>query len=210
MSSKRKYYAVHGSAHQGVYQSWNECKPFCLGKRGVKFKGFKDRETAEYFAKEGKLPEVECQEGVLTIFTDGACNDRNMAGVGVYFPGHEEWNISEPLRVKGEKTNQRAEIWAIIRSTHVIEIENVPRTTDIHIYTDSSYCCKAYWFWVKNWKRNGWKTSQGTDVKNRDLLEIMYQVLTDRNAKLIHVNSHCGIKGNEEADKLAVAGCFMK
>lgn len=209
MPGKRKYYAIHGSAHQGVYETWNECKQYCIGKKGVKFKGFKSKDIAEYFAKHGAMPEVEHEEGVLKIYTDGACNDKGMAGIGAYFPAHPEWNISEPFTI-GERTNQRAEIWAIVQAMMKVEEEGVPVDQEIQVYTDSKYCFRAYWHWIKNWKKNGWKTTQGTDVKNREMFEMMYDLCMARDVKIVHVNSHCGNKGNEEADKLAVKGCFLK
>lgn len=68
--------------------------------------------------------------------------------------------------------------------------------------------------WIMNWKKNGWKTSWGGGVKNKELwLEL------DRNRRalerqlkiLVNINwvkGHSGNPGNEAADQLAVAGCL--
>jgi len=60
------------------------------------------------------------------------------------------------------------------------------------------------------WKLNNWKTSSGQPVKNQDLLRPIAHWIEDMKKDLalsiefIHVRSHTGIKGNEEADRLAV------
>ena len=62
---------------------------------------------------------------------------------------------------------------------------------------------------MKNWKNNGWKTVKNEPVKNREELEALDRAINmspTLNIKYKHVPGHCGIHGNEEADKLAVMG----
>ena len=59
--------------------------------------------------------------------------------------------------------------------------------------------------------RNGWKTSQGTDVKNKELIQEIIAELTgctadQRVISFQHVKAHAGIKYNEMADQLANDG----
>ncbi len=65
--------------------------------------------------------------------------------------------------------------------------------------------------WVKGWKAKGWKTSAGSDVKNKDLweqLDEMQGKYKDKNIDfdLVWVKGHVGNPGNEAADRLAVLG----
>lgn len=65
--------------------------------------------------------------------------------------------------------------------------------------------------WVKSWKTKHWKTSAGTDVKNKDLWQALdgtqgLMKQTDIGLRIIWVKGHAKIYGNEEADRLAVEG----
>lgn len=65
--------------------------------------------------------------------------------------------------------------------------------------------------WIKGWKKKGWKTSGGTDVRNRDLwekLDNMQEKYADKNIhySITWVKGHVGNPGNEAADRLAVLG----
>jgi len=57
--------------------------------------------------------------GDIIVFTDGACKRNGkkdaVASIGVYFPNKEYEDISEVLECD-KHTNQRAEIYAIIRA----------------------------------------------------------------------------------------------
>lgn len=65
--------------------------------------------------------------------------------------------------------------------------------------------------WVDGWRKKNWKTSAGTDVKNKDLwvaLDSARVQLLERGIMfhLVWVKGHAGNPGNEAADRLAVAG----
>ena len=69
----------------------------------------------------------------LNIYTDGACTNNGKinakAGIGIYI--ENMYNISE--KIKGKQTNQRAELYAILKALQLINIKNY---TNIIIYTD--------------------------------------------------------------------------
>jgi ribonuclease HI len=73
----------------------------------------------------------------------------------------------------------------------------------IKIVSDSEYSIKAVSLWLAAWKKNGWRTSGGEPVKNKELIEsidasmqrikVINATLEDAKkirVKLIHVNSH--------------------
>ena len=73
----------------------------------------------------------------------------------------------------------------------------------VRIYTDSNYV-SGITQWIHNWKKNGWKTSSGGDVKNKELW-IQIDELRER-IKMIEwkwVKAHNGNPLNEAVDKLA-------
>ena len=114
-------------------------------------------------------------------------------------------NVSEPLAGK-EQTNQRAELTGIIKA-----LQLSPKDGDLEILSDSKYSIDCSTSWPVGWMRKGWKTSTGADVKNRDLIEAIFNLVKERKAlgvatNFSYVKAHNGDLGNEAADRLAVSG----
>ncbi len=114
-------------------------------------------------------------------------------------------NISESLPGL-RQTNQRAELTAIFRA-----LEIVPRNRDVTIVTDSRYAIDCVTSWYVNWRKNGWKTSTGKTVENKDLVESILAKIEERKLFEVRTNfewikGHANHPGNVEADKLAVNG----
>lgn len=164
----------------------------------------------------------------LKVYTDGSSRGNGrlgaLAGVGVYFgdndprydspesshyvvvPAHTIYsNVSEPLKGTPQ-TNQRAELTAIVRA-----LELAPEDCDMEIITDSKYSIDCSTNWYKNWMRNGWRTSTGGDVTNKDLVVAIRALIDKRdgrgvNTKFTWIKGHDNDPGNTAADLLAVAG----
>lgn len=69
--------------------------------------------------------------------------------------------------------------------------------------------------WCINWRKNGWKTSAGKAVENKDLVESILVKIDERNLLGTQTNfewikGHANHPGNVEADKLAVNGANRK
>lgn len=60
--------------------------------------------------------------------------------------------------------------------------------------------------WVKDWKKNGWKTSTGKDVINKEDFVKLDTLIQGIDITWMHVPGHSGFAGNEEADRLAREG----
>ena len=75
---------------------------------------------------------------------------------------------------------------------------------NVRICTDSNYVKQGITSWIHNWKKNGWKTANGGDVKNKELWVKLDEL---RDYFLViewkWVKAHNGNPKNEEADKLA-------
>ena len=151
------------------------------------------------------------EDGYVQVFTDGACPDNGKvgarAGIGVWWNHGHKLNISK--RVVGNKqTNNVAEIQAIC---FALTQTNASKIKKIQLNTDSMFVINSVTQWMEGWKRKGWKTSTGQDVKNKDDFMQLDKILQDckRNGvdiKWNHVKGHANIEGNEEADRLAVLG----
>ena len=114
-------------------------------------------------------------------------------------------NVSETLQ-GSRQTNQRAELTAVIRA-----LEIVPRNRNVVIFTDSRYAINSATIWHVNWRDNGWKTSAGKAVENKDLIENILAKIEERETLKVQttfewIKGHAQHPGNVEADKLAVNG----
>ena len=99
----------------------------------------------------------------VTVHTDGACSGNpGPGGWGAIlsFGDHEkELNGGEP-----HTTNNRMELMAAIAA-----LEALKRPCVVELHTDSQYLRNGIMSWIKNWKRNGWRTADKSPVKNVDL-----------------------------------------
>ena len=159
----------------------------------------------------------------ILIFTDGSYTtkeaDKNniaKAGIGVFYPQFQEFSLSEILPFE-KKTNNRAELWAIIRSLQKIKENSkefkLQETEYIKIYTDSMLMVKTFNCWIEKWIKNDY-----IGIQNTDLLRIAHQTIQDFKipVKFKHIRGHQAKPDddrewfkwycNNEADRLAKAG----
>eukprot|EP01012_Entosiphon_sulcatum_P021623 TRINITY_DN26477_c0_g1_i1.p1 TRINITY_DN26477_c0_g1~~TRINITY_DN26477_c0_g1_i1.p1 ORF type:complete len:231 (+),score=27.17 TRINITY_DN26477_c0_g1_i1:17-709(+) len=223
---KKNYYSVAVGRQVGIYTDWATCQSHVSGHPGAVYKGFTTMVEAQEWlramqqdahggrevsqeeppAKHRRLslePPIPAEHGVARVYCDGACPSNGQqgarAGVGVWFGDGDQRNVSEPLI--GKATNQRAELTAAIRA-----LEAVPPGSHIEVYTDSMYTIKGITSWIQKWEKNKWRTVEGNDVLNADLWKPLRELAGRRFVKWVHVPGHSGVYGNEQADKLAVAG----
>ena len=70
------------------------------------------------------------------------------------------------------------------------------------IYTDSEFWINVITKWAPGWEAKGWKKSGGP-IKNLDIVQQVYPLYKQSQAKLEWVRAHVGTKGNELADHWA-------
>ncbi|MFC9294167.1 ribonuclease H [Streptomyces sp. NPDC057011] len=93
----------------------------------------------------------------------------------------ERWEAG-PL---GRATNNVGELTALQRL-----LEAVAPGTPVEVRMDSQYAMKAVTQWLPGWKRNGWKTASGQPVANRELVERIDELLTERDVTFRYVPAH--------------------
>lgn len=137
---------------------------------------------------------------MLKIYTDGACSGNpGPGGWGVHVINGEvidDYKGGEP-----NTTNNRMELMAAIEA-----LKNTTADDKIQLYTDSTYVKNGLNQWIKNWKRNGWRTASKKPVKNKDLWIELDQLAAHRTVEWFWVKGHAGDPGNERADELARQG----
>ena len=141
----------------------------------------------------------------IFAYTDGACSGNpGPGGWGVILQAKENSIVVKELELYGgekETTNNRMELMAAISS-----LEGLEKSTKLTIITDSNYVKGGVTEWIKNWKKNNWKTANKKDVKNIDLLKRLDQARSKHEVIWKWVKGHAGHLENERADALARKG----
>jgi ribonuclease HI len=136
----------------------------------------------------------------VEIFSDGAC--KGNPGPGGWGALLRYGDTEKPL-CGGEKntTNNRMELMAAIEG-----LRSLKEACEVELTTDSQYVRKGITEWIKNWKKNGWKTAAKKPVKNADLWQKLDDEVTRHKVNWHWVKGHSGHRENEIADELANKG----
>jgi ribonuclease HI len=133
----------------------------------------------------------------VIVHTDGACSGNPGPGgwgaILAFGDRHKELKGGEP-----HTTNNRMELMAAIAA-----LEALKKPCLVDIYTDSQYLRDGVMKWIKNWKRNGWRTADNKPVKNVDLWQRLEAALERHQVRWHWVRGHAGDAMNERADQLA-------
>ncbi len=141
----------------------------------------------------------------IFAYTDGACSGNpGPGGWGALLIAREGDTILKERELSGgaeETTNNRMELMAAISA-----LETLERPSEVTIVTDSVYVKDGLTKWIRNWKRNGWKTAAKKPVKNEELWKRLDEATIRHTVTWEWVKGHAGHPENERADELARMG----
>ena len=130
-----------------------------------------------------------------TIAIDGACRHNGSSfctSAGACFIVDSTDDIDQGYSLsthEQESTSQRGELYGLL-----LALEHISRNpADTIIITDSEYLFKTMTKrWVDRWKHEGWVTSRGTQVKNRDLWQQIwaYYLRCEDLISFYHIKGH--------------------
>ena len=134
---------------------------------------------------------------MIKIYTDGSCLEN---------PGNGGWaaiiiDDGKKTRIKGSKkntTNNQMELLAPIEA-----LKKIPKSSKVQIFTDSKYVKSGITEWIHNWKKNGWKTADKQQVKNKELWEELDLLANQFKIDWNWVKAHSIDKLNNEVDLIA-------
>jgi ribonuclease HI len=136
----------------------------------------------------------------VQIYTDGAClGNPGKGGWGailIYKEHQKKIFGGEP-----ETTNNRMEMKAVIESLRALK-----KSSEIILYTDSTYVKDGITKWIHGWKKNGWRNANRKPVKNSDLWQELDIETKKHRIEWIWVKGHSGNYYNEIVDELARNG----
>ena len=136
----------------------------------------------------------------VSIWTDGACSGNPGPGgwgAVLCYDGREK----ELFGGEALSTNNRMELLAAISA-----LEALRRPCLVDLHTDSQYLRGGVTGWIKNWKRNGWRTADKKPVKNDDLWRRLDEAASRHDVAWVWVKGHAGDAMNARADELARRG----
>ena len=134
---------------------------------------------------------------MIKIYTDGSC---------IGNPGKGGWaaiiiiNDKKTQMTGSQKntTNNQMELLAPIKA-----LNKIPRGSKIQIFTDSKYVKSGITEWIHNWKKNGWKTANKQEVKNKDLWTELDLLANEFEISWNWVKAHSTDELNNEVDLIA-------
>lgn len=134
----------------------------------------------------------------VIIYTDGACSGNPGPGgwAAVLICGEHKKEI-----YGGDKntTNNIMELTAIIEGLKALKQE-----CEVEVYSDSAYCVNAFnQHWIYSWIKKGWKTADGSAVKNKELWQELYGFTKKHKVTFIKVKGHSDVELNNRCDELA-------
>ena len=133
-----------------------------------------------------------------TIYTDGACSGNPGPGgwgAVIFDNNNKQKNISGSER---NTTNNRMEL-----SAAIMALKKIKTSSEITIYTDSTYVKNGITEWVLKWKKNEWINSNKKPVKNKDLWVKLDNLCEQNKVSWKWVKGHSTNKYNNLADELA-------
>jgi ribonuclease HI len=135
----------------------------------------------------------------VIIHSDGSSKIINGVRVGgcaalVECDGHKMAVVDGIL----DATNNQMELQGVIAC-----LNTLTEPCKITAVTDSKYVVNSINSWIKNWKRNGWKTCDGRSVSNQPQLKELADHMATHKIKAKWVKGHAGHAENELCDELA-------
>ena len=134
----------------------------------------------------------------VIIYTDGACSGNPGPGGwgAILMYGNHKKEISG---ANPNTTNNIMELTAVVEALKLIKFP-----CSIKVYSDSAYVINGFTQgWIYNWMKKGWKTADGSPVKNKELWQTLYQFTQIHKIEFIKVKGHSDNEYNNRCDELA-------
>jgi ribonuclease HI len=149
--------------------------------------------------------EVAAVAADTKIFTDGGCEPNpGEAGTGVVIYRGEKLSELWFGLYNPQGTNNTAELNGLHQAL-IFAKDELSKKRNVVVFCDSKYAIQCITQWAAGWEKNGW-TRKGGEIKNLELIQEIYQLyqsLKDH-IKVLHVNGHVGVEGNELADRMSI------
>lgn len=136
----------------------------------------------------------------VIIYTDGACSGNPGPGgwAAILIANENKKEISGGMK---NTTNNIMELTAILEGLKALKVQ-----CEVEVYSDSAYSVNAFnQGWIYNWIKKGWKTADGSSVKNKEIWQKIYDLTKKHKVTFIKVKGHSDNELNNRCDELARA-----
>ena len=134
----------------------------------------------------------------VIIYTDGACSGNPGPGGWGAILMYEE-HKKEISGANANTTNNIMELTAVIEALKLLKYP-----CKVDLYSDSAYVVNAFLQkWIIGWQKNNWKTSNKSDVKNKELWQELISLTKIHNVTFHKVKGHADNEYNNRCDELA-------
>ena len=134
-----------------------------------------------------------------SIYTDGGCSGNPGPGGWAYLILKDGELVLEKSGGDALTTNNKMELSAVISGLAFLYENGI---TEASLYTDSQYVKNGITSWIFSWKKNGWRTSQKAEVKNKEYWVRLDELNSKLKIEWNWVKGHAGLKWNERVDEL--------
>lgn len=135
----------------------------------------------------------------MIIYTDGGCSGNPGPGGWAFAVSENEKIVYSRSGGDKDTTNNKMELTAVINALKYVIEKGEKECT---LLTDSQYVKNGITQWIKSWKKNGWRTSSKSPVKNVEYWLELDALNNSLSVNWSWVKGHAGIEGNEECDRL--------
>jgi ribonuclease HI len=133
----------------------------------------------------------------VQAITDGSCLGNPGRGGWAYILRYGE-HTREKAGSEPHTTNNRMELRAAIEALAALR-----EPCEVEMVTDSKYVKNGVESWMKNWKKNGWRTSEKKPVLNQDLWMALDAELARHTTRWTWTKGHAEHADNNRCDELA-------
>jgi ribonuclease HI len=112
------------------------------------------------------------------------------AAYACVFPHQRGWDVVKKVDDGVKPTCNRAEYLAALAALERANLEDPHKTTVLFIYSHCKLLVKTMNKWIYKWRNNGWRTVDGEDIQNQDLLEKLMAAQGTRRVQWRKVRAH--------------------
>lgn len=133
----------------------------------------------------------------VQLITDGACVGNPGPGGWAFILRYGDFK-REAFGSNPHTTNNRMELTAAIEG-----MKRLKETCAVEVVTDSQYLKNGITQWIRDWKRNGWKTAAKQPVLNKELWIALDELVARYETTWKWTKGHASHGDNNRCDELA-------
>lgn len=122
---------------------------------------------------------------IYRAYCDGTCERGRQAAASSYIVVEDNKVLDEATHAFHAKSANEAEMRAVFLALEGVSMLGGKKEDRVLVYTDFKPICDAFdKGWITKWMGNGWKNSDGNDVRHKELWEGIWEHTQSFNVEL--------------------------